>query len=142
MTKIRLFTIIILFVTPLKSVFSGENFLPIPLVHLDSLFSHHVLIAEMPLKVTDKLWQSDQDLIDISWDEIQKCGIVKNKDTFETAKVLKIPKTFAVPKVRYFDYLNEIHQKLKKEYGEKIDFIGQGIFTRHYFVKELLKKFN
>ena len=104
--------------------------------------NNHVLIAEMPLKINDKLWQSDQELIDISWDEIQKCGIVKNNDTYETAKVLKIPKTFAVPKVRYFVYLNEVHQNLKKKYNEKIDFIGQGIFTRHYFVKELLKKFN
>ena len=31
---------------------------------------------------------------------------------------------------------------MAKKYDEKIDFIGQGIFTRHYFVKELLKKFN
>jgi len=35
-----------------KPALSAEQFLPIPLVHLDSLFSHHVLIAE---KSTHKL---------------------------------------------------------------------------------------
>ena len=103
--------------------------------------SNQVLIAEIPLKMDNRLWENDEELKNIAWSEIKKCGIVKKDDTYEAAKVLKIPKTFAVPKVNFFSNLDDINLSLRKKYEEKIDFVGQGVFTRHYFVKALLKKY-
>ncbi len=103
---------------------------------------NRVLIAEIPLKNDNKLWENDKELTKIAWNEIIKCGIIKKNDNYETAKVLKIPKTFAVPKVNFFNHLIDMNLNLKTKYKEKIDFVGQGIFTRHLFVKEILKKYN
>ena len=63
------------------------------------------------------------------------------KDKYLNAKVIKIEKTFAVPKIKFFDFLNEIDLNLKNRFYGNINMIGQGIFTRHKFVKELLNKF-
>ncbi len=101
---------------------------------------NQVLIAEIPLKNTHKLWEDDEELAKIAWNEIIKCGIIKENDNYESVKILKIPKTFAVPKVNFFNYLNDLSFKLKNDFNENIIMIGQGIFTRHKFVKELLNK--
>ena len=66
---------------------------------------------------------------------------LKKNENYESVKILKVPKTFSVPKIKFFNHLNDIDMNLKKKYDEKIDFIGQGIFSRHLFVKELLKKY-
>lgn len=102
--------------------------------------NNHVLIAEIPLTNENKLWDNDSKLKDIAWNEILKCGIVNNKTKYETAKVLKIAKTFPVPKVNYFNFLDEFKLNLKKTFFNNVNLIGQGIFTRHKFVKELLNK--
>ena len=100
-----------------------------------------VLIAEIPLQKENKLWFNDKELANIAWNEIKACGIVKKDANYETVKILKIPKTFTVTKINFFNHLNDININLKNKYKEKIDFIGQGIFTRHLFVKELLEKY-
>jgi protoporphyrinogen oxidase len=111
----------------LYSKFTGEN--------------NHLLIAEIPLTNNTKLWHDDKKLIDIAWNEIVKCGIVNNKIRYETAKVLKVAKTFLVPKVNFFRFLSETDLTIKKEYSGNVVMIGQGIFTRHKFIKELINKF-
>ena len=103
--------------------------------------SNHVLIAEIPLTDNNKLWNDDNKLRDIAWNEIIKSGVVKNEVKYKTAKVLKVAKTFPVPKINFFDFLNETDLNLKKKFSGNIHMIGQGIFTRHKFVKELLNKF-
>ena len=103
--------------------------------------NNHILIVEIPLKNNEKLWENDEELIKISWNEIIKCGIVSANETYQTVKILKIPKTFAVPKMNFFDNLNLIKLDIKEKYKNKIDLMGQGVFTRHLFVKELLKKY-
>jgi hypothetical protein len=80
-------------------------------------------------------------LTDIAWNEIKKCGIVSLDTSYETAKVLKISKTFPVPKVNFFKFLNTVQIHLNKKFSGKISLIGQGIFNRHKFIKELLGKF-
>ena len=102
---------------------------------------NHVLIAEIPLSNDNILWNDESKLRDIAWDEIIKCGIIKNGVKYETVKVLKVAKTFRVPKVNFFDLLNEIDSKIKNKFSGNVNMIGQGIFTRHKFVKELLSKF-
>jgi len=99
-----------------------------------------VLIAEIPLKNDNKLWDNDQELAKIAWDEIIKCGIVEKSDNYKSVRILKVPKTFAVPKINFFKDLNKIESNLRLRFKRKIDLIGQGIFTRHLFIKELLKK--
>ena len=89
-----------------------------------------VIIAEIPLKKDDKFWNNDEQLTKIAWNEIISCGIVKKNENYETVKILKVPKTFSVPKIKFFNNLNDIDMNLKKKYDEKIDFIGQGIFSR------------
>ena len=103
--------------------------------------NNHLLIAEIPLTNNMKLWDDDKKLIDIAWNEIVKCGIVDNKIRYETAKVLKVAKTFLVPKVNFFCFLNETNLAIKKKYSGNVIMIGQGIFTRHKFIKELINKF-
>lgn len=103
--------------------------------------NNHVLIAEIPLTDNDKLWNDDIKLRDIAWNEIIKSKIVKNEVKYEAAKILRVKKTFPVPKLNFFDFLNEIDLKLKKKFSGNINMIGQGIFTRHKFVKELFEKF-
>jgi protoporphyrinogen oxidase len=102
--------------------------------------NNHLLIAEIPLTDKNKLWHEENKLRDIAWSEIIKCGIVKNDEKYKAAKVLKIAKTFAVPKINFFDFLNEIDLNLRNKFYGNINMIGQGIFTRHKFVKELLNK--
>ena len=103
--------------------------------------SNHVLIAEIPLTDNNKLWNNDNKLRDIAWNEIIKSGVVKNEVKYKTAKVLKVAKTFPVPKINFFDFLNETDLNLKKKFSGNINMIGQGIFTRHKFIKELINKF-
>ena len=102
--------------------------------------NNHVLIAEIPLSTDNKLWNDDDKLRDIAWNEIVKCGIVEHDIKYKTAKVLKIAKTFRVPRVNFFNFLGEIELSLKKKFSSNVNMIGQGIFTRHKFVKELLNK--
>jgi len=102
--------------------------------------SNNLLIAEIPLSTKNSLWLDDERLKEIAWSEIIKSGIVKNKDKFISAKVLKIPKTFGVPKVNFFKFKNEIENHLEKNFSGKVKIIGQGIFSRHKFVKDLLVK--
>jgi len=102
--------------------------------------NNHLLIVEIPLTNNNKLWDDDKKLKNLAWNEVVKCGILKNESKYETAKVLKISKTFPVPKVNFFDFLNEIDLNLKKKFYGNVNMIGQGIFTRHKFVKELLNK--
>tara|TARA_B100000989_G_scaffold297916_1_gene285236 strand:- start:6342 stop:7664 length:1323 start_codon:yes stop_codon:yes gene_type:complete len=102
---------------------------------------NHVLIAEIPLTSNDILWNDDDKLIDIAWNEINRCGIVEKDLKFLTAKVLKIPKTFPVPKINFFDFLKELEININEKFSGKVKLIGQGIFTRHKFIKELLNKF-
>jgi hypothetical protein len=111
----------------LYSKFTGEN--------------NHLLIAEMPLTNNMELWDDDKKIIDIAWNEILKCGIVNNEIKYKTAKVLKVAKTFLVPKVNFFRFLNEIDLTIKKKFSGNVVMIGQGIFTRHKFIKELINKF-
>lgn len=103
--------------------------------------SNNLLIVEIPLTNNDKLWNDDNKLIDIAWNEVIKCGVVKSEEKYKTVKVLKIAKTFPVPKVNFFDFVNEIDLNLKNKFYGNVNMIGQGIFTRHKFVKELLNKF-
>ena len=102
--------------------------------------NNHVLIAEMPLSANDNLWNDNDELRNIAWNEIVKCGIVEHNVKYKTAKVLKIAKTFRVPRVNFFNFLKEIELNLKKQFSSSVNMIGQGIFTRHKFVKELLNK--
>jgi len=103
--------------------------------------NNHILIAEIPLTNDNKLWNDDNKLRDIAWNEIIKCGIVKKEVKYKTAKVLKVAKTFPVPKINFFDFLNEVDLNIKKKFSGNVNMIGQGIFTRHKFVKELISKF-
>ncbi len=102
--------------------------------------NNHLLIAEIPLTPDNKLWGNDDKLKDLAWNEIVKCGIVDNDTKYKSVKVLKVEKTFPVPKVNFFDFINEIDLNLKKKFKGNLNMIGQGIFTRHKFVKELLNK--
>jgi len=102
--------------------------------------SNHLLIAEIPLSSKNKLWDDEEGLKDIAWNEIIKSGIVKKHDKYITAKVLKIPKTFSVPKVNFFKFKNQIELYLEKNFSGKVKIIGQGIFSRHKFIKDLLVK--
>ena len=102
--------------------------------------NNHLLIAEIPLTDSDILWNDDDKLKNIAWNEIVKCGIVNNGETYKTAKILKVTKTFPVPKVNFFDFIDEINLNLKNRFYGNVNIIGQGIFTRHKFVKELLNK--
>lgn len=102
--------------------------------------NNHLLIAEIPLKDDNILWNDDDKLKKIAWSEIVKCGIVNNEETYKSAKILKVSKTFPVPKVNFFDFIDEINLNLKNKYNGNVDIIGQGIFTRHKFIKELLNK--
>ena len=102
--------------------------------------NNHVLIAEIPLSPENKLWANDSKLKEIAWNEILKAGIVKKEDTYISAKILKIPKTIAVPKVNFFKFVKEIESEFDKKFSGKVKLIGQGIFTRHKFVKELFSK--
>ena len=103
--------------------------------------NNHLLIVEIPLTDNNKLWNEDNKLIDIAWDETIKCGIINSETKYETSQVLKISKTFPVPKVNFFTFLDEINLNLKNKFYGNINTIGQGIFTRHKFIKELLNKF-
>lgn len=105
--------------------------------------NNHVLIAEIPLSPLNKLWQNDDELIRIAWNEIRKSGILKEKIHMEykTAKVLKIKKTFPIPKVNFFETLYKIQLSLEKKFSGNVKMLGQGIFTRHKFIKELLHNY-
>ena len=102
--------------------------------------NNHLLIAEIPLPSNNKLWDNDEKLKEIAWNEIKKSGIVKNQDNYITAKVLKIPKTIVVPKVNYFKLKKELEIYLERNFSNKVKIIGQGIFTRHKFLKDLFQK--
>jgi len=102
--------------------------------------NNHLLIAEIPLTSDMEFWNNDKKLIDIAWNEILKCGVVNDKIKYESAKVLKVAKTFPLPKVNFFDFLNETDLNIKKKFFGNVIMIGQGIFTRHKFVKELMDK--
>ena len=102
---------------------------------------NYVLVAEIPLSVNNKLWEDKNKLRNIAWNEIVKCGIVKNGVNYESAEILKIAKTFSVPKVNFFKFLNEIKSKINYDFSGNVNMLGQGIFTRHKFIKELLSKF-
>lgn len=101
---------------------------------------NHVIISEIPLTEKNKLWYNDNLLIDIAWNEIIQCGIIKKDTKYLSAKVLKVPKTFNVPKVNFFKNLGEIETIINEKFLGKATMIGQGIFTRHKFIKELHKK--
>lgn len=103
--------------------------------------NNHLLIVEIPLTENDKLWNEDNKLIDIAWNEIIKCGIINSETKYNTSKVLKITKTFPVPMVNFFTFLDEINLNLKNKFYGNVNTIGQGIFTRHKFIKELFNKF-
>ena len=103
--------------------------------------SSNLIIVEIPLTNKNRLWDDEDELKSIAWNEVIKCGIVEKEDKYLNAKVIKIEKTFAVPKIKFFDFLNEIDLNLKNRFYGNINMIGQGIFTRHIFVKELLNKF-
>ncbi len=103
--------------------------------------NNHLLIVEIPMTDKNVLWNDDYKLINIAWNEIVKCRIVNSGETYKTAKILKVPKTFPVPKVNFFHFIDEINLNIKNRFYGKVDMIGQGIFTRHKFVKELLNKF-
>ena len=103
---------------------------------------NHVIVAEIPLSSKNKLWNDDSKLKEIAWEEIKKCGIISENENYNTAKILKIPRTFSLPKVNFFKILNQTELKLKKQFSGNVNMIGQGIFTRHKFVKELLAKLN
>lgn len=102
--------------------------------------NENLIIVEIPLTNESELWNDESKLKDIAWSEIVKCGITKKENKYTSAKVFKISKTFPVPKVNFFNFLNEINFKIKSKFYGKINLIGQGIFTRHKFVKELLNK--
>ena len=105
--------------------------------------NNHVLIAEIPLSPLNKLWENDDELIRFAWNEIRKSGILRERMQFnyKTAKVLKIKKTFPIPKVNFFENLYKIQLNLEKKFSGNVKMIGQGIFTRHKFVKELLRNY-
>ena len=102
--------------------------------------NNDVLIVEIPLSTKDKIWDDDEKLKTIAWNEIINSGILKKDEIYQTAKLLKIPKTFCVPKVNCFQNLNKVESKLHKEFHGRVSLLGQGIFTRHKFVKELHSK--
>ncbi|MAD56988.1 MAG: hypothetical protein CMK44_00265 [Porticoccus sp.] len=103
--------------------------------------NNHLLIAEIPLTNNMELWNDDKKLVDIAWNEMIKCGIIDNRTEYKMAKVLRVAKTFPVPKVNFFDFLNETDLNIKKKFSGNVIMVGQGIFTRHKFIKELLNKF-
>ena len=63
-----------------------------------------VLIAEIPLTKNSELWNNDQKLKDLAWDEIVKCGIVDKNEEYISAKLLKVSKTFPVPMTNFYDF--------------------------------------
>lgn len=103
--------------------------------------NNHILIAEIPLTSNSELWGDDKKLAEIAWNEIIKCGIVNNIAKYEEAKVLKVAKTFPVPKVNFFKFLNELNLNIQNKFSGNVIMIGQGVFTRHKFVKELINKY-
>jgi protoporphyrinogen oxidase len=103
--------------------------------------NNHLLIAEMPLTSNSELWGNDKKLTEIAWNEIKKCGVVSNIAKYEEAKVLKVAKTFPVPKVNFFKFLNELNLNIQNKFSGNVIMIGQGVFTRHKFVKELINKY-
>ena len=103
---------------------------------------NHVLIAEIPLSPEDKLWDDENNLRDIAWNEIIKSRIINKNTKYKNYKILKISKTFSVPKVNFYKFLNELELNLQKKFFGNVTVLGQGIFTRHKFVKELLKNFS
>ena len=42
--------------------------------------------------------------------------------------------------MNFFKFKNEIENHLEKNFSGKVKIIGQGIFSRHKFVKDLLVK--
>ena len=76
----------------------------------------------------------------MAWNEIQKCGMVDDKLNYKSVKIIKVKKTVAVPKVHYYETLNKFKEIINNKYKNNVEFIGQGIISRHNFVKELLKK--
>ena len=67
-------------------------------------------------------------MIDIAWDEIVKCGVVDRTSKFKEAKIFKISKTFPVPKVNFFNFLNKVKLKIKKDFSDNVIMIGQGFY--------------
>ena len=57
-----------------------------------------VLIAEIPLTENSQLWNNDQKLKDLAWNEIVKCGIVDKNEKYISVKILKVSKTFSCSK--------------------------------------------
>lgn len=104
--------------------------------------NNQVLIAEIPLSSKSELWNDEDKLKKIVWNEILNCGILKTKLDYNSAKVLKISKTFMVPKVNFFKFLNEVKRNIDEKFLGNITMMGQGIFTRHLFIKELINKLN
>ena len=103
--------------------------------------NNHLLIAEIPLTSNSELWGDDDKLTEIAWHEIIKCGIVTDIAKYEEAKVLKVAKTFPVPKVNFFKFLNELNLNIQNQFYGNVIMIGQGVFTRHKFIKELMNKY-
>ena len=101
---------------------------------------NYVLIAEIPLSPKNKIWNDENKLKDIAWEEIIKSRIINKDAKYKNYKILKISKTFCVPKINFYKFLRQIESNLKNNYFDKVILIGQGIFTRHKFIKELLKK--
>ncbi len=101
---------------------------------------NHVLIAEIPLNPKNKIWDDDCKLKEIAWNEILLSGIVEDGVKYKSYKILKISKTFPVPKLNFFNFLNKIEFELNNKFSGKVTLLGQGIFTRHHFLKELFKK--
>ncbi len=101
---------------------------------------NNVLIAEVPLSIENELWENDKKLKLMAWNEIQKCGMVDDKLNYKSVKIIKVKKTVAVPKVHYYETLNKFKEIINNKYKNNVEFIGQGIISRHNFVKELLKK--
>lgn len=101
---------------------------------------NNVLIAEVPLSIENELWENDDKLKLMAWNEIQKCGMLDDKSNYKSVKIIKVKKTVAVPKVHYYETLNKFKEIINKKYKNNVEFIGQGIISRHNFVKELLKK--
>ena len=71
--------------------------------------------------------------------DLSKVGLDLSNSKHDVEVIIR-REQYEVPKVNYFNFLDEFKLNLKKTFFNNVNLIGQGIFTRHKFVKELLNK--
>ncbi len=123
MKKILPLILFISSLTAIKPAFSEEKFLPIPFVHLDSLFSHHVLIAE---KSTHKLHLYENS------DSFPRLIKTYTMATGKKAGDKSFQGDHRTPEGVYHFTSFITHDELIKKYGKEGEKYGIGSFVMNY----------